>query len=406
MIVSVTPVRDKTKPKGPDGKYPIIAGLWDVVVWHKTEDGQRHRRTRRVVGGKQAALRVEREFLTARDQGDRLGKAPTLAEFAAVYFDRRRRKVSARTLDGYRFVTRVYLAPLGKRRLTAITKSTVEGLESDLLDRGLSAGTVRAVHRVLSLVMQGAFEDNLIRVNPVRQVRAPKADARERGIEPDEARRLLAGLEGTPLHAPVALAALTALRRGEVLALRWADVDLAAGELHVTQALEQVGQITSFREPKTVRSRRIVPLTAAAVSLLRRHRAEQDAKRLELGPAWSDQDLVFPRMDATQRSDAGRVWSPHDFTTAFRMAQLDLEGRRLGQFVLDGGAISDFEPRVIGLHEMRHLAITSWLKAGVRMEVVSRWAGHSSSVITATTYSHTQRDEQRPAGLGAVDEVI
>jgi integrase len=404
--VSVTPARDKTKPKGPDGRHPIIAGLFDVAVWYVGDDGQRHRMTRRVAG-RAAAKQVEREFLTARDQGERLGKAPTLDQWAALYFKRRRRKVTPRTMEGYRFVLRAYLAPtLGKRPLTAITKSMVDGLETDLLDRGLSAGTVRAAHRVLGLLLQGALADGLVRVNVVRLVDPPKADSPERGIEPDEAKRLLAGLEGTALHAPVALAALTALRRGEILALRWADVDFEAAELHVRAALEQVGQAVEFKEPKSKRSIRVVPLTPAAIALLRRHRAEQDAKRLELGPAWTDQGLVFPRQDATQRFDAGRVWAPHDFSTAFRTAQLNLEARRLGEFVAAGGAVEDFEPKVLGLHETRHLALTSWLKAGIRIEVVSRWAGHSDSTITARVYSHTHEDEQRPAGLDAVDEVI
>jgi site-specific recombinase XerD len=102
--------------------------------------------------------------------------------------------VSAKTLQGYRDTTKRYIVPaLGKRPLPAVTRTAVRKLYSDLFERGLSAGTVRAVHRVLSMIMQAAFEDDLIRRNPCHKIKLPSADnSIERGLAPDECRELLA----------------------------------------------------------------------------------------------------------------------------------------------------------------------------------------------------------------------
>lgn len=385
-------------------------GFFDVVIWTRaTEDSPRRRVTRRVEG-QRAAEKVERDLLHDRDHGKPLEKPLTLGEYATAYLDSRQHEVTAKTLQTYRDTVKWYIAPaIGKRSLSAVSVTTVRKLYGDLGARGLSASTVDGVHRVLSMIMRAAFEDDLIRRNPCRRAK-PKKDAgggdeAERGLEPEDCKQLLAGLEGTAVYAPAALAALTGLRRGEVLALKWEDVDLDARDLRVTHALEQTRAAVTRQQPKTQRSRRVVPLTPSAVALLRRHKAAQDALRLSKGVFWQDEGYCFPSDLVTQSKNGGRVWTPDAFSQAFRKALRRASERRLGEFVAAGGAVEDFEPWSVGFHEFRHTAATTWLRSGVRVEVVSRWLGHANSAITLQVYSHVVAEERRE-GVEAVDSLI
>lgn len=155
----------------------------------------------------------------------------------------------------------------------------------------------------------------------------------------------------------------TGLRRGELLALRWQNIDLEKGMLYVTQTLtvtQQQGLI--FKTPKTGKSRRSVTLPPSAVEALREHRRRQTEERLRLGPVWQDHDLVFPGPD-------GRPWHPDTFTSSFRdlCARAGVQAR---------------------LHDLRHTHATQLLKAGVHAKIVTERLGHSSIGITLDTYSH------------------
>jgi integrase len=386
--------------------------VFDVVVYTKpTEDAPRRRITRRVEG-KTKAKQLERKLLTDRDQGKPIEKPLTLGDYATAYLDSRRHGVSAKTLQTYRDVLKWYIAPsIGSRSLTAVNSMTVRNLYADLTDRGLSAGTVTGVHRVLSMILRAAFEDDLIRRNPCKsksvRPRKPQSIGEnvERGLEPAVCKRLLSDLEGTAVYAPSALAALTGLRRGEVLALKWEDVDVDCGELHVNAALEQTRSAVTRQQPKTKRSRRTVPLTPAAVVLLRRHKAAQDALRLRWGAFWSDEGYVFPSARVTQSENGGRLWTPDAFSNAFRKALTRASERRLAEHVQAAGDVDDFEPWSVGFHEFRHTAATTWLRGGTRLEVVSRWLGHADSAITARVYSHVTAEEHRE-GVEAVDSLL
>jgi integrase len=166
----------------------------------------------------------------------------------------------------------------------------------------------------------------------------------------------------TPLYMPVLLAATTGMRRGEVLALRWSDLDLDRGVLSVAQTIEQTACGVGFKEPKTERSRRTIALPLLTVDELRRHKLRQTEARLALGPLYVNHDLVCCRPD-------GRPLSPRAVTKAFaaRAAALGLKVR---------------------FHDLRHSHISHLLAAGVHPKVASERAGHAGVAITPDTYSH------------------
>lgn len=177
------------------------------------------------------------------------------------------------------------------------------------------------------------------------------------------------------------LALLTGLRRGELLGLRWQDVDLEQGAIHVQQTAQRIhGQGIVFRHPKTRLSRRSVALSPDAVGVLRKHRRAQAERRLLAGPAYHDHDLVFATGLGTPL-EPGNV--RRDWLRIVKAA--DLEGLRL--------------------HDLRHAHATLMLRAGVHPKVVTERLGHASVNITLDTYSHVLPGLQE-AAAAAIDRAL
>ena len=203
---------------------------------------------------------------------------------------------------------------------------------------------------------------------------APRAGRPSSKDRLDEAQtaRLVEAARGSRLFMPTLLAVATGMRRGEVLALRWCDVDFAANALAVCRSLEETREGLSFKQPKTQRGRRRVTLPGFAVDALRRHRTEQAAERLKLGPAYEDNELVCPCPD-------GRPWVPGSFSAGFIAFC-----RRRG-----------FER--LRFHDLRHGHATQLLQEGIHPKVVSERLGHSTIGITLDTYSHVMPGIQEEA---------
>lgn len=174
------------------------------------------------------------------------------------------------------------------------------------------------------------------------------------------------------------------MRRGELLGLRWQDVELEAGRLSIRQSLVASGKYEPrFEEPKTDRGRRSIPLPPEATATLRSWRAQQAQERLQWGPAWTDSGLLFTREDGTPLH-------PDRFSKLF--------GRHVRAVGL---------PR-IRLHDLRHTFATLALCAGVPAKVVSEILGHASIAITLDVYSHAVPALQEDATArvaGLVSEV-
>jgi integrase len=180
----------------------------------------------------------------------------------------------------------------------------------------------------------------------------------------EELRRFLDSVRDDRLFAAWRLAALTGMRRGEVLGLRWADLDLEGGWLAVRQTLVVVANHPQLSRPKTTRGRRQLALDPSTVAALRSHRRIQAAERLAAGPAWTTNDLVFTRQDGTPLHP-------------------EYVRRLFDQYLRRAGL-----PR-IRFHDPRHTHATLALQAGVHPKVVSERLGHTTVAMTLDTYSHT-----------------
>ncbi len=206
------------------------------------------------------------------------------------------RKESTRSL--YSLLSHRYLepAPFGATPLDKLRPSDVEALilglraktkpgrpDPDSDDdpapvRALSNSTIRSTYTVLRSALDGAVRDGLLARNPAAQVRRPGVERIEaRHLDADAVTAVLRAAESSRYHPALVLIASTGMRKGEALALSWDRVDLEAGVLRVAATISRVGGRLVITEPKTVRSRRTVPLNPAMVSMLRRHRATQAA---------------------------------------------------------------------------------------------------------------------------------
>jgi integrase len=186
--------------------------------------------------------------------------------------------------------------------------------------------------------------------------------------------QLLAAAATTRLYAPIVLTLATGLRRGELLALRWQDVDLEHGIVQVVRSLEQTktGGLR-FKAPKTKRSKRPIVLPTSVIEVLRNHRAAQAEERLLLGLGKSE--LVFTRVD-------GEPIKPDSFTSwVARVA------KRAGV------------AHIMPVHGLRHTHITNLLRANVHPKVASERAGHSRVGVTLDRYSHVIPSLQEDAAL-------
>jgi integrase len=220
-------------------------------------------------------------------------------------------------------------------------------------------------HRVLHRALQRAVENETLPRNVASVIRPPKVEAQEVEIlSADEMGVILARLEGHALYPAVALALATGMRRGELLALRWEDVDLEGATVRVERALEETAAGLRFKAPKTKHGRRIISLPPSAVDALRAHRLRQLELRVALGQGKLEPDaLVFSTIE-------GAPLSPDNLSRDWRrvMAALDLPA--------------------VTFHALRHSHASALIASGLDVLTVSRRLGHGSPVVTLNAYAH------------------
>lgn len=218
-----------------------------------------------------------RSALQARDAGAQpVSAKETVAAYLETWLAGAASSLRPRTEASYRQIVRDHLVPrLGRIPLSRLQPQHVQAFLNDLLSAGLSPKTVRNALLVLHRALEQAVRWRLVNLNVAHLVDAPRVAAREMAaLSADEARQVLAAAKRDDLEALWWLALTAGLRQGELLALKWTDVDLDRGSLRVVSSLIRlVGQEPQLGEPKSRRSRRLVELAAGALEALRRHRA-------------------------------------------------------------------------------------------------------------------------------------
>jgi integrase len=353
---------------------------WDLDVDPKT--GKRVTKYRTVKGTKRDAEAELARILGAIQMGAYVDPTNiTVSTFLIKWRDDVvATSVSRKTLERYGDHIDRIIAALGSVRLAKLTPLAIQSFYTELRssghkrrDGGLSEQSVLHIHKVLTAALSRAVKWRLIPCNPASDVAPPRPEHTEmRTLNEAEIGQLLAAAESTPLYVPLLVCLTTGLRRGELLGLKWRDLDFDTGRLSIVRSLEETSQGLALKAPKTGRNRRVLPLPETTLRHLRRHELSQKEQRLRVGAGWQDMDLVFP--DPT-----GGLWRPRNLTKGFR--------RMAKQADLDG----------ITLHGLRHTHITQLLRAGVNAKVVSERVGHSSVAFTLQRYAHALPDMQQDA---------
>jgi len=297
------------------------------------------------------------------------------------------RRVAARTAARYRGIVEKNIIPkLGHVPVRKLTAAHIEAFEAELQregwvkarakkkplggeeaptqeKRGLSAQTVLHVHRTLSQALDHAVRLGVLFKNPARQVKPPRPPSREiKILDKGEIAAVISTAKDAGLYAPVLVAVTTGIRRGELLALRWSDVELKASTLTVNQSLERIKGKFEFKPPKTRKSRRTISLPAITVEALREHYRAQLEERFKIGLGRDPRGLVFSRPD-------GQPMDPDTLTKSFD---------RL---------VASAKVTPITLHGLRHTHISHLLMEGVHVKIVSERAGHANVTTTLGVYA-------------------
>jgi integrase len=375
----VTEQRGRRRGRGEGSVFKRPDGRWCIRV--RLPGGQR----RDFYGKTQAEARANlaAALRTLEEAGRLPSHRETVGRYLADWITTVKPSIRVQTWMHYEQYLRLHAVPrLGRLSLARLDRRHLHELYAEKLREGLSPTTVRHLHAALRRALADAVRWGMIARNPAAVVTPPRAARHEiRPLTPEQARALLGACAGERLGALYVLALTTGMRRGELLGLRWADVDLVVGVLGVRATLYRAEGKLVLAEPKTARSRRLIHLTPEAVAALRAHRDRQLQERLQLGPAWDAHDLVF----------ANELGRPVEAQNMIRRSFYPL---------LERAGL----PR-IRFHDLRHSTATLLLTGGVHPKVVSEILGHATVGITLDIYSHVLPAMHREA-VGAMSLLL
>ncbi len=341
-------------------------------------------------GNRTEAQKRLRQVLTELDKGifAKPGKA-TLGEYLKSWLlDYCGPNLSPRTQELYSYICEKHVLPtLASIPLVDLRPQHLQRLYAEKVSAGLSNRTVQLIHVTLHKALKNAVKAGLLVRNITESVDTPKIQRREmRVMSETDLHIFLEYARNTPYFALFYTSLFTGMRRAELLALRWSDVDLELCQLSVIRSMQYIGGAApenrvSFREPKTAKSRRSIALSPSTVITLREHKAKQTELRQSLGYAPPlDNDLIFGHYD-------GSPLLPNSVTHAWTKLV-----RRCG---LPG----------IRLHDARHTHASLLLKQGVHPKIVQERLGHGSIQITLDLYSHIAPGLQQ-AAANKFDDIV
>ena len=362
-------------------------GSWEICIDVGTDSstGKRRRHFESVKGTKREAQHRLAELLINIEQGTYIKqpKRLTVAAWLRQWLDSYvANNLSPKTTESYSQELGHYVIPrLGGIRLNELRPQHIR----DYIDKALSEGrrrragglshrTVQYHYRILSKALDDATKMGLIAVNACKGVSPPRA-ARHNipSIGSDELSKLLDAIQQSGYSLYYHMLLLTGLRRSELLALKWRDVDLDLACVYVAHSLHRLDDGTIIiKEPKTPRSRRPVDLPPSLAVLLRQHRASQETGRHSLGGSLTEDDFVFSHTD-------GSPLNPNTVTHTFAKV----------------AALAGMP--YLRLHDLRHIHATILLKGGTHPRIVQERLGHSSIATTLDIYSHTVPGLQKAA---------
>ncbi len=303
------------------------------------------------------------------------GKDQTVKQFLEYWLeDVQKPTVRPNTYTSNHSIVHKHLVPgIGHIKLQKLTAAQLQSFYAKKLKEGSSASHVSMFNAVLHKALAHAKRIKLVGMNVSEDVDLPAAPSREiQPLTPEQARTLLEGVKGHALEALLTLAVTTGMRRGEILGLRWSDIDFEKGVLHVQRTLSYIAHYGFVEgQPKTPKSRRDILLPPFVLGVLEHHRTIQVEQRSSIGSLWVDRNLVFC-------DKSGGFIVPQTLLDQFSKA-LKNSGLPHTRF-----------------HDLRHSAATLLLSMGVPDKVVQELLGHTTNAQT-NKYTHVLPSMQKDA---------
>jgi integrase len=366
-------------------------GRWAIILDQRDPaTGKRKRKWHSFKGTKRAAQIECAKLIAAVDGGSYVEPNKiTLAAFLSRWLDHAKSQVTPKSYERYAGLVNQNIVPalgavvLNKLKPVQISSAYAKALASgrrDGKEGGLSANTVNGIHRILSLALDQAVRWELLTRNPADAVDPPKVERKTlQTYDLPQTADVIEAFRGSTIFVPVLLAALCGLRRGEICALRWKNVDLDGAQMSVVESLEQTKAGLRFKSPKSGKGR-TVALSETVVAELRAYRAKRAQEMLRLGAGLSEDDLVIAHADGSQITPiyVSVKWSQS-------IAKTSLARLRF--------------------HDLRHAHATHMLANGVHPKVASERLGHSKIGITLDLYSHVIPGMQEDAAA-IVDKAL
>ncbi|MGG4026847.1 tyrosine-type recombinase/integrase [Geobacillus stearothermophilus] len=260
------------------------------------------------------------------------------------------------------------------KKINEITTFDIDSFYVDKLDSGYSGAYIRQMHNLLNQAFDQAVRWSLVKVNPVKNAKPPKVKSEEKITwTVDEVNRFLNLIKDSSMEIPYLLAIFTGMRRGEVLGLKWDDVDFENKKIRIKRSLCFVsGKGLIFKEPKTKKSKRQISISQHVVNVLKKHKQKQEFQKEKLGTQYQDNNLIVC-------TDDGKPLDPRNLLRQFYR-------------LIEEASV----PR-ISFHDLWHTHATILMQQGENPKVVSERLGHSRVGITLDLYSHVSDDLQEQA---------
>ena len=291
--------------------------------------------------------------------------------------------VRPKTIYQYSQIVRQHIVPvLGKIKLKDLNPNHIQSLYNFKIESGVSKRSVVLIHSILHKALNQAMKWELIGRNPAQAVTRPKVARKEmKTLTDSQARTFLSAAKESRYEMLYWLAISTGMRQGELLGLKWSDLDWTSGSLQVQRQLQRTeSEGLVFSEPKSLASNRSVLISIGMLEKLRNHLDYQLQEKRLLGEKWKEYDLMFPSTIGTP-ADHRNLYS--DFKKTLKRAELpDMR-----------------------FHDLRHTAATLMLEQGVHPKVVQERLGHADITLTLNTYSHVMPSMQESAAQ-KMDELL
>jgi integrase len=355
-----------------------VKGTWSIKIYLGKDSitGKEQYKWFTVQGGRKDAEKRLTELLVQLDNDTYLKpNKVTISDFLTRWLEEYANpNLSPKTTEGYGYIINKHLIPaFGKLLLNKLKPEHLQKYYAEKQSGGLSGQTVRHHHTVMHKALKSAMEWELLNRNVADSISRPRVQRIEMSIwNEQEVYQFLEAAKATPYYALFYLALFTGMRRSEILALKWQDIDFVLGEVSVNRSLHVLkGGKVILRSPKTKTGKRTVALPPSAFLVLHEHRTTQESNSLMLGKLLNETEYVF--------STLGRPLLPNTVSHAwFKLI------KRIGI-------------KSIRFHDARHTHASLMLKQGIHPKIVQERLGHSSISITLDTYSHVAPGLQKAA---------